>query len=146
MNVGHALPDFSLPDADGKQVTRADILGKWTVLYFYPADHTPGCTKQACGFRDAYQDFQDAGAEVIGVSMDGGDKHRSFIAKHDLPFPLLTDRGGRFAREVGVGKTLGIMMDRVTFVIDPEGIVRHRFKNQFQAVKHIPEALQAIGR
>ncbi len=141
---GTPLPPITLPDQDGKPVDLASFRGKAIVLFFYPADHTPGCTAEVCSFRDAYQDFEDAGAVVLGVSKDAGTRHQMFIAKHDLPFPLLTDKGGKVAKLLGIPKKWGIMGGRVTLVIDSEGIVRHTFENQFQATKHIPEALQAL--
>ncbi len=144
MNVGDQVPEFSLPDQDGKQRSISEFRGKHVVLYFYPADHTPGCTAEACSFRDAYQDFQDLGAEVIGVSINGAKKHQSFIAKYDLPFILLTDKGGKVAKSMGVKKMLGLLLDRVTFVIGPDGTIIHRFQSQVEATQHIPEALKAI--
>ncbi len=141
IQVGDDLPDITLPDQDGNDV---DVHAHQPlVLFFYPADHTPGCTKEVCSFRDQYQDFQDLGATVIGVSADGADRHQSFIAKHDLPFPLLTDAGGKVAKRLGIPKKWGIMGGRVTIVAN-EGKVVHTFENQFQAVKHIPEALAAL--
>ncbi len=144
MNVGDQVPEFSLPDQDGKQRSISEFRGKHVVLYFYPADHTPGCTAEACSFRDAYQDFQDLGAEVIGVSINGAKKHQSFIAKYDLPFILLTDKGGKVAKSMRVKKMLGLLLDRVTFVIGPDGTIIHRFQSQVEATQHIPEALKAI--
>ncbi len=142
--TGEPLPPITLPDQDGRAVDLASFRGKAIVLFFYPADHTPGCTREVCSFRDAYQDFLDAGAVVLGVSGDGGTRHQMFIAKHELPYPLLTDKGGAVAKQLGITKKWGIMGGRVTLVIDGDGIVRHTFENQFQATKHIPEALQAL--
>ncbi len=144
MNIGDTVPDFSLPDQDGKPRDIREFRGQWVVLYFYPADHTPGCTAEACSFRDAYEEFQDLGAEVIGVSINGAKKHQSFIAKYGLPFILLTDKGGKVAKTMRVKKMLGLLLDRVTFVIDPEGKIVHRFQSQVDATEHIPEALKAI--
>jgi len=114
------------------------------VLYFYPKDDTPGCTKEACSFRDQYQDFQDAGAEVIGVSSDAEASHEKFAAKHRLPFVLLADRSGVVRKQYGVPATLGLLPGRVTFVIDRQGIVRHVFNSQLQATRHVEEAIAAL--
>src|SRR5690606_35559449 len=116
---GQTVPDVSLVDADGNTVRLRDLLGeKVLVLYFYPKDDTPGCTAQACGFRDAYEDFVDAGAQVVGVSHDGPASHQAFAQKHRLPFRLLSDPDGSARRAFGVKKTLGLLPGRATFVID----------------------------
>jgi peroxiredoxin Q/BCP len=147
IGVGHTAPDFSLADRAGKTVRLSDFRGrKAVVLYFYPKDDTPGCTKESCAFRDQYQDFQDAGAEVIGVSSDSEASHEKFAAKYRLPFTLLTDRGGAVRKQYGVPATLGLLPGRVTFVIDRQGIVRHVFNSQFQATQHVAEALDALKR
>lgn len=124
-----------------------DLLGQRTVvLYFYPKDDTAGCTAEACSFRDAYEDFKAAGAEVIGVSADDGASHEAFKAKHRLPFLLLTDPGGAAARAFGVKKTFGVIAGRVTFVIDREGVIRHRFDSLVRVRKHVEEALEVVRR
>jgi len=147
LRVGEAAPDFVLPDRTGKMVRLSEFRGrKAIVLYFYPKDDTPGCTKESCAFRDSYQDFQDAGAEVIGVSGDGAASHERFAAKHRLPFILLSDRGGQVRAKYGVPATLGLLPGRVTFVIDRDGIVRHVFNSQFQPTQHIAEALAALRK
>ncbi len=144
VTVGQRAPDFALPDGSGKTVHLSDFKGKPVVLYFYPKDDTPGCTKEACTFRDQYQDFTDAGAEVIGVSADSEDAHRKFASKYSLPFKLLSDSKGEARKAYGVPKTLGLLPGRVTFVIDRQGIVRHVFNSQLQATKHVSEALDAL--
>ena len=143
---GQRAPDFTLPDANGQPVRLADFAGKPVVLYFYPKDDTPGCTKEACSFRDQYQDFQDAGAVVIGVSSDSSESHRKFAAKHRLPFTLLADRGGQVRKRYGVPATLGLLPDRVTFVIDAGGVVRHVFSSQLDATRHVREALEVLRK
>ena len=143
--VGDKAPDFRLRDQNGKDVSLADFRGKKAVvLYFYPKDETPGCTKEACSFRDSYEDFVRAGAEVIGVSGDSVDKHQSFAAHHRLPFTLLADEGNKLRKTYGVPATLWILPGRVTYVIDKQGTVRHVFDSQLQATKHIDEALGVI--
>src|SRR5690606_31358812 len=106
LDVGHPLPDLKLPGPDGKPVRLRDLAaGKVLVIYFYPKDDTPGCTAQACGFRDAYEDFVEAGAEVVGISQDPPASHRAFAQKHRLPFLLLSDPEGQAQRAFGVKKT-----------------------------------------
>ncbi len=115
------------------------------VLYFYPKDETRGCTKEACTFRDSYEVFQEAGAEVVGVSSDSVASHESFAARHRLPFTLLSDEGGRVRKLYGVRPTLGIMPGRVTYVIDQGGVVRHVFSSQTGVERHVQEALDALN-
>ena len=141
---GQPAPDFTLPSADGTEVTLSSLRGKWVVVFFYPKDNTTGCTAEACAFRDSHEDFTDAGAVVIGISSDSIDSHQRFAAKHNLPFTLLSDTGGKVRGDWGVGRTLGILPGRVTFVIDPEGVVRKVFSSQLRATAHQAEALQAI--
>ena len=144
VKAGDRAPDFALPDASGKEVRLADLRGKPVVLYFYPKDDTPGCTKEACSFRDQYEDFRDAGAAVIGVSSDSGESHRKFTEKYKLPFMLLSDRGGAVRKLYGVPATLGLLPGRVTFVIGADGVVRHVFNSQLAATRHVEEALVAL--
>jgi peroxiredoxin Q/BCP len=145
IGVGDKAPDFKLSDQTGRQVSLADFRDrKAVVLYFYPKDETPGCTKEACSFRDSYEDFVKAGAEVIGVSGDSVDRHKSFAEHHRLPFTLLADDGNRLRKAYGVPATLWILPGRVTYVIDRQGVVRHVFDSQLQATKHIDEALVVV--
>jgi peroxiredoxin Q/BCP len=145
IGVGDKAPDFQLTDQAGRKVSLADFRGqKAVVLYFYPKDETPGCTKEACSFRDSYEDFVRAGAEVIGVSGDSVDKHKSFAEHHSLPFTLLADEGNKLRKAYGVPATLWILPGRVTYVIDKQGVVRHVFDSQLQATKHIDEALGVV--
>ncbi len=151
MNPGERAPDFELPAtgpatslANGK-VKLADFRGKKTVvLYFYPKDETPGCTVEACSFRDDYEDFAAAGAEVIGVSDDSVASHEKFATHHRLPFVLATDEGGALREKFGVKKTLGMLKGRVTFVIDRDGVIRDRFESQIRFKKHVAHALDLV--
>lgn len=138
-------PPTSFTDESGATVSLESLLGRKTiVLYFYPKDETPGCTVEACSFRDHYEDFVAAGAEVIGVSADDAASHEAFKAKHRLPFRLLTDPAGLAAKAFGVKKTLGLLPGRVTFVIDRQGVIRHRFDSQLRVQKHVAEALALV--
>ena len=145
LQVGDTAPDFSLPSQTGQPVSLADYRGKSAVvLFFYPKDGTAICTKEACSFRDSYEDFVQAGAAVIGVSSDSADSHQAFASGHRLPFVLLSDAAGSLRKAFGVPKTLGIMPGRVTYVIDKEGVVRHVFNSQFAADRHVAEALAVV--
>ncbi len=114
------------------------------MVYFYPRDETPGCTAQACKFRDDYADFKDAGAEVLGVSDDSVEKHKAFAIHHRLPFRLLADTDNAVHRAYGVTPTLGILRGRVTYVIDQQGKIALTFDSQLRATAHIGEALAAL--
>jgi thioredoxin-dependent peroxiredoxin len=142
---GQAAPDFTAPRTGGGEFRLSDLRGESVVvLYFYPKDETPGCTAEACAFRDSYEIFVDAGAEVVGVSGDSVDSHERFAEHHELPFILISDKGGALRRQYGVKATLGVWPGRVTFVIDKDGIVRHVFASQTDAVRHVAEALETI--
>jgi peroxiredoxin Q/BCP len=144
LKVGDVAPDFELPSSTGETVKLSDLRGNWAVVYFYPADDTPGCTKEACSFRDSFEDFTDVGATVVGISSDSIDSHKAFAAKHNLPFTLLSDEGGKTRDSWGVGKSLGLLPGRVTYVIDPAGVVRTKFSSQLRFAKHKDEALATI--
>jgi peroxiredoxin Q/BCP len=147
IQVGERAPDFTLPAADGAQVSLGDFRGKKVVvLFFYPKDETPGCTREACEFRDSFDTFGHAGAEVIGVSDDDEESHKKFASKHRLQMTLLSDAGGRVRKQFGVTALFGMLPDRVTFVIDREGIVRHTFAARLQFGKHVEEALGVVKR
>lgn len=144
LTVGDSAPDFALTDQDGQRVKLSDFRGRPVVLFFYPKDDSPGCTAQACSFRDQHQVFAEAGAVVIGISGDATSSHRRFAEKHHLPYRLLTDADGSVQRAYGVHKTLGLLPGRVTFVIDGDGVIRHRFASQLLVHKHVEEALAAV--
>jgi peroxiredoxin Q/BCP len=114
------------------------------VLYFYPKDNTSGCTAEACAFRDSHEVFTEAGAEVIGVSSDSVDKHAGFAGKHNLPFTLLSDAGGKVRKAYGVPATFGVLPGRVTYVIDRDGTVRHVFSSMMNIDKHVNDALGVV--
>ena len=145
VSVGDGAPDFALPSQYGETVRLGDLIGeKAVVLYFYPRDGTPGCAAEACSFRDGYEDFVEADAEVVGVSSDSAESHERFAAGNGLPFILLSDGGGEVRKLYGVSSTLGILPGRVTYVIDKGGVVRHVFSSQFGATRHADEALKVV--
>ncbi|AFY65079.1 peroxiredoxin [Geitlerinema sp. PCC 7407] len=145
VQVGDVAPDFTLASQTGESVSLQDFRGKSAVvLYFYPKDDTPGCTTESCAFRDQYTVFQQAGAEVLGVSGDSADSHQRFAAKYQLPFKLLSDTNNELRKRYGVPSTLGLLPGRVTYVIDREGVVRHIFSSQFKPKAHIEEALAIL--
>jgi peroxiredoxin Q/BCP len=143
--AGSLALNFTLPSQSGKVVSLRDFLGKKPViLYFYPKDDTPGCTKEACAFRERHEDFRELHAEVIGISSDSVESHRSFAAEHELPFTLLSDEGGKVRKLYGASSTFGLIPGRVTYILDEEGVVRHIFSSQLGVEKHIEEALEAL--
>lgn len=145
--TGDRAPDFTLPAHDGTLVSLADFRGKSpVVLYFYPRDETLGCTRQACGFRDTYEEFAAEGAVVLGVSADSVESHRRFAERHDLPFLLLADEDRSVREAYGVAKTLGFLDGRATFVIDKTGSVRHVFESQLSPHRHVVEARQVVRK
>jgi peroxiredoxin Q/BCP len=145
VQVGDVAPDFTLPDQTGTPVRLRQLLGCMAiVLYFYPKDATPGCTLEARTFQSSYDAFTRAGAEVVGISSDSVASHRRFAASEHLSFPLLSDRGGAIRELYGVEKTLGILPGRVTYVIDPAGVVRHVYSSQLMVTRHSADALDAV--
>ena len=121
--VGSPAPDLVGEDAAGKAVKLSEQKGKMAVVYFYPKDGTPGCTKQACAFRDAFTRLADAGVVVFGVSRDSAESHRAFRKEHNLPFPMVADESGDLSKAYGVPTKFVILSARVTFLIDAQGKV-----------------------
>ena len=147
LHVGDKAPDFSLVSSSGDMVTLSHLTkgqGRTVVVFFYPKDDTPGCIAEACGFRDLYEEFTRAGAEVLGISADSATSHRRFSGKHQLPMKLLTDADGSVRRAYDVRPTLGVFPGRVTFVIDRGGVVRHQFASQLRVVSHVQQALAVV--
>ena len=150
LEPGDRPPPFTLTDSDGREVSLADFAGKDVVLYFYPADDTPGCTKEACGFRDAWDELRDRGVVVLGVSPDGAESHRRFAAKYRLPFTLLSDPEHRVMRAYGAygektlygKKMVGVI--RSTVWIGPDGLVRRRWARVSNAAEHPGRVLAAL--
>ena len=145
IQVGDQAPDFTLPTQAGENFRLQDHIGeRVTVLYFYPKDNTSGCTAEACAFRDQYEVFTDAGADVIGVSSDSVDRHAGFAGKHSLPFTLLSDQGGKTRKAYGVPGVLGVIPGRVTYVIDRSGVVRQVFSSMTNIDGHVNDALRMV--
>ena len=149
---GRKAPDFTLEDASGKRVSPKDFKGKDVVVYFYPRDDTPGCTKEACGFRDLWADLRRAGVVVLGVSADDAASHKKFAAKYKLPFTLLSDPSrkvmaawGAYGEKMMYGKkTTGVI--RSTVWIGPDGVVRKHWARVSDAAKHPALVIEAISR
>jgi peroxiredoxin Q/BCP len=145
VRIGDRAPEFASKAHNGQRVSLADFRGrKVVVLYFYPKDESAVCTKEACSFRDAYEDFVGAGAVVIGVSPDSVESHQAFATGHQLPFLLLADTDASLREAYGVPPTLGILPGRVTYVIDKQGVVRHIFRSQLSAGRHVADALSMV--
>jgi peroxiredoxin Q/BCP len=145
--VGDHAPDFTLPSSGsgGQPVTLSALVARGpVVLFFYPKDDTPGCTVEACSFRDSYEEFTQAGATVVGISSDSVDSHEHFAHKYKLPMMLLSDDGGRVRSLYGVKANLGFIPGRATFVIDREGIVRYVLVSQIRVDAHSREALSVV--
>ena len=147
LNVGDKISNFSAKDSDGNDFESESIIGKKpVVLYFYPKDNTPGCTAQACSFRDQYEDFKDLGAEVIGISSDSIASHEKFVQRYKLPFILLSDSDKKIRNLFGVKPNLfGLLPGRVTYVVDKNGIIQLVF-DSLVATNHIPRALEMIKK
>lgn len=149
VNVGDAAPDFTLPTDGNGSLSLSELRGKKVILYFYPKDDTPGCTTEACAFRDDYPNFTDIGAEVIGVSKDSTAAHDRFKTKHGLPFPLVSDTEGTLCEAYGVWKEkmnygkkyMGI--ERSTFLIDGNGVIRNIWR-KVKVKAHAEEVLSAV--
>ena len=146
LNVGDKAPEFSGKDQQGKLVRSSELLAKGPlVLYFYPKDFTPGCTQQACQFRDVFQDLDSKGASIVGVSLDGQASHKRFSDTHGLPFSLLSDSKKTISKSYDVGRLFGLMLKRVTYVIDEGGIIRAVFHHELAVKRHVEDTLTALA-
>ena len=147
LNKGDSIPDIELKDENDQTVSLSSFIGSPVVIYFYPKDNTSVCTAQACGFRDSYEEFCEIGAEVIGISRDSSESHKKVSKKRKLPFTLLSDPKKKALKAFGVPSGLfGLVPGRVTFVFDKDGKVIHTFRSDFQAQKHIDQALKALRK
>lgn len=143
LKVGDEAPELELPDDTGRTVRLSDHRGEWVVLFFYPADDTPGCTAEACEFRDVHKELVDMGAAVYGVSRDGVKSHAAFRKRHKMPFALLSDEEGRALKDY---HAYGLFTHpkRVTYVIDPDGVVADIYESQIRAKQHAHRALEVL--
>ena len=146
LQSGDRAPLIALQDQNGVERRSDQLAGKSLVLFFYPKDDTPGCTIEACAFRDSYADLQALGAEVWGVSGDNAGSHQRFASRHNLPYPLLVDQNNQLRKAFGVPGVLGLLPGRVTYVIDGEGVVRHVFNNLLDGPAHRREAMECLKR
>lgn len=144
LKEGNAMPEFRGITQNGTPFNSSELKNKWAVIYFYPKDFTPGCTAQACSFRDIYEDFKVAGAEVVGISSDSEASHDKFAVKHKLPFILLSDGNKKLQRLFGVPRSVfGLLPGRVTYIVNPDGKIVSVF-NSMNANKHIEHAKKLI--
>lgn len=143
MEVGDKVPEIKVPSTGGGEVALSDYAGDWLVVYFYPKAFTPGCTKQACSLRDGYSAIQEAGAVVLGVSLDKLDTQQKFKAEHNLPFELLADSDKELSRAMDTLMLGGLMTKRMTYVINPEGVVTRILEN-VDVNDHDDEVIAAI--
>ena len=147
LRPGDEAPQFELQQQTGERWDLNAALTKGpVVLFFYPRDETAICTKEACSFRDAHEDFARQGAQVVGISSDSIESHQRFAERHHLPYVLLSDPGGRVRELFGIKKTFGLVEGRVTFVIDQQRIVRHTFRSALNATRHVEDALDTIRK
>lgn len=144
IEVGDKVPSFTLNDQNGNLYTVNSTSGKPMVIYFYPKDDTPGCTKQACKFRDEFEKFKDLEVTVIGISADNVASHKRFEEKYNLPFVLLADVNNEVRKLFGVSKSMIFLPGRVTYVIDKNGVVQYIFNSQFKTEEHIENALKKL--
>jgi peroxiredoxin Q/BCP len=145
LNIGDQLPYFELENQSGNLIKSSDLIGKPLVIYFYPKDDTPGCTTEACSFRDSYEDFIELGATVLGISSDSVESHKKFSQKYRLPFTLLSDTKSAVRKLFSVPKSfLGLLPGRVTYVFDKEGKLRFMFDSQLNLNGHIKSALSQL--
>ena len=146
IKTGSSIPLFTLPDQNGNLFDISSVIGKHNlVIYFYPKDDSPGCTAQACSFRDQFEVFREANALIIGISGQSVESHKEFAAKHRLSFTLLSDEGNKIRKQFGVPTNLlGLLPGRVTYIADKTGKVIYVFNSQMQAEKHVDEALRIL--
>jgi thioredoxin-dependent peroxiredoxin len=145
VEVGSSVPQFTLPDQNGNEFSINSVIGKKNlVIYFYPKDDSPGCTKEACAFRDQFEVFNEADAMIIGISGQSVESHKQFAEKYHLTFTLLSDEGDKVRKLFGVPSSLGMIPGRVTYIVDKSGKVVYVFNSQTQATKHVEEALRIL--
>ncbi len=147
MKIGEQAPDLSFSDHEGIQLRLRDLFSEGcVVVFFYPRDNTVVCTKEACSFRDSYDDFLELGASVVGISPDSDESHSRFASKHNLPFHLVSDEDGQIRKAFGVSSFLGILPKRMTFVIDTKGAIRNIVRDKYNASSHIDQSLDLVRK
>jgi len=146
IKVGDKIPEFELPDMDGRIFSSAELKGRFAVIFFFPKAFTPGCTSEVCSFRDNLHIFQKYDVVLIGISGDNPQTQKKFAQTYNLPYKLLCDTDGKVRKLFGVGKTLGIIPQRVTFVIDKQGTIIDIVNSQFLIKKHIERAIETIRK
>ena len=145
LEIGDKVPFFVLRDQDGKNFnSETDLRGKTTVVYFYPKDESAVCTKEACAFRDSYQEFTDAGIQVVGINNADVESHKRFAEKNRLPFKLLSDPGNKVIKQFGVKNAL-FLTGRETFIVDDKGIIVYKFRDFFKGAAHAKGALRFLS-
>ena len=142
--VNTKIPEFNLYDDKRKFITEENLNGKWSVIFFYPKDESPGCTLQSCSFRDKYEEFKELGVQIFGVSSDSVSSHRKFKEKYNLQYSLLSDKGGILAKNLRLKKNLGLIAARVTLIINPEGLIIYAHTSQLGVMGHVRKALNEI--
>lgn len=143
LTVGSPAPDFTAHDADGNPVQLSSLFGRFVLVYFYPKDDTPGCTTESCTLNDLLPTYEESGASVIGVSMQDAASHQKFRAKYSLRFPLVADTDGAVADAYGVAKRVGGMVQRVSFLVGPDGNIAHVWEHVTPAA-HAAEVLETV--
>ncbi|MCI5056315.1 MAG: peroxiredoxin [Flavobacteriales bacterium] len=144
MNVGDKAPNFSLKDQNGNLISSEGLRGKRIAIFFYPKDNTLVCTKEACSFRDHYEDFKNYNTEVIGISQDSDESHSGFAHKHGLQYSLLEDKGGTLAKAFGIKKVLGLISGRESFLVDENGIIIEKETSRLNADRHVEKLLKKL--
>jgi len=142
--VNTKFPEFYTYDDKRKIITEKNLYGKWSVIFFYPKDESPGCTLQSCSFRDKYEEFNDLGVQIFGVSSDSVSSHIKFKEKHNLQYSLLSDKGGILAKNLKLKKNLGLIAARVTLIINPEGFIIYAHTSQLGVMGHVRKVLNEI--
>ena len=147
LKIGDKAPDFSLQSTTGEKFLLSQFLGvKNVVIFFYPMDESPVCSREAEAFKEKYEAFKKLGAEVIGISSQSSESHKAFANHHNLPYILLSDAEGAVRKLYGVSSTLGVVPGRVTFVIDKEGVIKYLYSSQLQTARHAEEAVRALQK
>lgn len=144
--IGQKFPDFSLKDDSDAIFSKDDLLGVWSVVFFYPKDGSPGCTIESCFFRDKQSRIEELGAKIVGISADSVIRHQKFKEKHNIQFKLISDPQNRLPKKLRLKRTLGFMRARVTFIVDPDGIIQATTTSQFNPIKHVTRTIRQLKK